>query len=137
MAAGGPPPRGFLNRTPCRKGLASWRSVCDVAVRDTLFVSGNCRAVLEELRFQVLAKTQAVAVAILDVKVAAAVKLVFKLPHDLHTFGLELGVERVSVVDPNVRVPRDILWISDTVRAHQTCLFKLLEHHGDAVAAHH
>src|SRR2546426_2178260 len=59
--------------------------------------------------FQVLTETNAVSVAILNVKIAATVGLVADITRDLHALRLEFSIERISIVDPNVGVPRPAL----------------------------
>src|SRR5205809_3879830 len=87
--------------------------------------------------FQVLAETQAVPVAILNVKIAAAIGLVADIPGDLHAPRLEFSIERIGIVDPNVGVPRPALRINDVIRAHRSSSFQLSQHDDDAVALDH
>src|SRR5207247_9111638 len=82
--------------------------------------------------FQVLAETQAVPVAILNVKIAAAIGLVPDIPGDLHAPRLEFSIERIGIVDPNVGVPRPALRINDVIRAHRSSRFQLRQHDDDA-----
>src|SRR5437763_194557 len=56
--------------------------------------------------FDVLPEAQAVPVAVLDVEVAAAVRLIADVARDLHTFRLELGVERVGIEFAEIVVER-------------------------------
>src|SRR3989442_680961 len=48
--------------------------------------------------FQVLTETNAVSVAILNVKIAATVGLVADITRDLHALRLEFSIERISIV---------------------------------------
>src|SRR5437870_11324539 len=87
--------------------------------------------------FQVLTETNAVSVAILNVKIAATIGLVADITRDLHAPRLEFSIERISIVDPNVGVPRPALRISDVIRAHRSSGFQLSQHDDDAVALDH
>src|SRR6266536_1128887 len=87
--------------------------------------------------FQVLTETNAVPVAILNVKIAAAVGLVADITCDLHAPRLEFSIERIGIVDPNVGVPRPALRINDVIRAHRSSGFQLSQHDDDAVALDH
>src|SRR2546422_10484222 len=84
--------------------------------------------------FQVLTETNAVSVAILNVKIAATVGLVADITRDLHALRLEFSIERISIVDPNVGVPRPALRINDMIGAHRSSGFELSQHDDDAVA---
>src|SRR2546428_9225353 len=87
--------------------------------------------------FQVLTETNAVSVAILNVKIAATVGLVADITRDLHALRLEFSIERISIVDPNVGVPRPALRINDMIGAHRSSGFELSQHDDDAVALDH
>src|SRR6266571_6944190 len=87
--------------------------------------------------FQVLTETNAVSVAILNVKIAATVGLVADITRDLHALRLEFSIERISIVDPNVGVPRPALRINDMIGAHRSSCFELSQHDDDAVALDH
>src|SRR6267378_3430780 len=87
--------------------------------------------------FQVLTETNAVAVAILNVKIAAAIRLVADVACDLHAPGLEFSIERISSVYPNVSVPCPALRINQVIRAHRTSRFQLSQHDYYAVALDH
>lgn len=87
--------------------------------------------------FQILSETQPVAVAILDIEIAATVFLVADLPRDLYTLGLELVVQRVGVFDPDVGVPAPALRIDRVIGAHRAGLGDLTEHDDDAAALDH
>src|SRR5438552_13147877 len=51
-------------------------------------------------------ETEAVSIAVFDVQVPAPVRLITDIPHDLYAFRLELGMQRIGIIDPDVRVPR-------------------------------
>src|SRR5712691_3465172 len=87
--------------------------------------------------FQVLTETNAISVAILNVKIAATIGLVADITRDLHAPRLEFSIERISIVDPNVGVPRPALRINDVIRAHRSSGFQLSQHDDDAVALDH
>src|SRR3989454_5239291 len=87
--------------------------------------------------FQVLTETKAVSVAILNVEIAAAIRLVADITRNLNAPRLELSIQRISIVDPNVGVPRPALRISDVIRAHRSSGFQLSQHDDDAVALDH
>src|SRR5467141_3598550 len=87
--------------------------------------------------FQVLTETNAVAVAILNVKIAAAIRLVADVACDLHAPGLEFSIERISSVYPNVSVPCAALRINQVIRAHRPRRFQLSQHDDYAVALDH
>src|SRR5438445_6025194 len=87
--------------------------------------------------FQDLTETKAVSVAILNLKIATTVVLVADMTRDLHAPRLEFRVERISVVDPNVGVPRPALRVHDVIRAHRSSGFQLRQHDDDAVALDH
>jgi hypothetical protein len=59
----------------------------------------------------IVPKTEAIAVAVLDIEVAAAVWLVTNVSRDLHAFRLELRIQDVRIVDPDVRIPGSALRI--------------------------
>src|SRR5213593_1101918 len=84
--------------------------------------------------FQVLTETNAVSVAILNVKIAATVGLVADITRDLHALRLEFSIERISIVDPNVGIPRPALRINEVIGAHRSSGFQLSQHDDDAVA---
>src|SRR3989454_3668913 len=86
--------------------------------------------------FQVLTETNAVSVAILNVKIAATVGLVADITRDLHALRLEFSIERISIVDPNVGVPRPALRINDVIRAHRSSGFQLSQHDDDRSEEH-
>src|SRR5262245_46572555 len=56
-------------------------------------------------RLDALPEAQTVAVAVVHLEVAAAIGLVERAAHDRHPLGLELRMQRVGVVDPEVGVP--------------------------------
>src|SRR2546426_726693 len=87
--------------------------------------------------FQVLTETNAISVAILNVKIAATVGLVADITRDLHALRLEFSIERISIVDPNVGVPRPALRINDMIGTHRSSGFELSQHDDDAVALDH
>src|SRR5438874_2907021 len=87
--------------------------------------------------FDVLPEAQAVPVAVLDVEVTAAVRLIADVARDLHTLRLELGVERVGIVYPDVRVPGSALRIGEAIGPHDAGSFELCEHDHDAAAPDH
>src|SRR5438445_3644117 len=87
--------------------------------------------------FQVLTETNAVSVAILNVKIAATVGLVADITRDLHALRLEFSIERISIVDPNVGVPRPALRVNDMIGAHRSSGFELSQHDDDAVPLDH
>src|SRR5437870_12966031 len=87
--------------------------------------------------FQVLTETNAVSVAILNVKISATIGLVADITRDLHALRLEFSIERISIVDPNVGVPRPALRINDMIGAHRSSGFELSQHDDDAVALDH
>src|SRR5438034_8936231 len=78
-----------------------------------------------------LAKTQAVAVAVLDLEIAAAVGLVEGVTHNLGALRLELSVERVGIADPDVCIPGASFGIDDVIWPHPAGRFELRPHaHG-------
>src|SRR3989442_11439790 len=87
--------------------------------------------------FQGLTETNAVSVAILDVKIAATIGLVADITRDLHAPRLEFSIERISIVDPNVGIPRPALRINEVIGAHRSSGFQLSQHDDDAVALDH
>src|SRR2546425_5682812 len=87
--------------------------------------------------FQGLTETNAVSVAILNVKIAATVGLVADITRDLHAPRLEFSIKRISIVDPDVGVPRPALRINDVIGAHRSSGFQLSQHDDDAVALDH
>src|SRR5258708_2142991 len=87
--------------------------------------------------FQVLTETKAVAVAVLNVKIAAAIGLVADIACDLHASGLEFSIERISILYPNVSVPCPALRINEVIRAHHSRRFQLSQHDDYAVALDH
>src|SRR5467141_3540476 len=87
--------------------------------------------------FQVLTETNAVTVAILNVKIAATIGLVADITGDFHAPRLEFSIERISIVDPNVGVPRPALRINDVIGAHRASGLQLSQHDDDAVALDH
>jgi len=44
-------------------------------------------------------ETEAVSIAVFDVKVPAPVRLITDIPHDLYAFRLELGMQRIGIID--------------------------------------
>src|SRR5438445_8573434 len=87
--------------------------------------------------FQDLTETKAVSVAILNLKIATTVVLVADMTRDLHAPRLEFRIERISIVDPNVGVPRPALRVHDVIGAHRSSGFQLRQHDDDAVALDH
>src|SRR5260370_15052485 len=87
--------------------------------------------------FQVLTETKAVAVAVLNVKIAAAIGLVADIACDLHASGLEFSIERISILYPNVSVPCPALRINEVILAHHSRRFQLSQHDDYAVALDH
>jgi hypothetical protein len=75
---------------------------------------------------KVLSKTQAITVAILHVEVTTPIGLIADITGDGHAFGLELRVEHVRVVDPNVGVPGPLFRVGEMVGPHEAALFQLL-----------
>jgi hypothetical protein len=87
--------------------------------------------------FYLLPKTQAIPVAVLHVKVSATIGLVTNIARDLYALRPELGVKRVGIFDPNVRIPGSALRIHGAVRAHDSSPFELSQHQDNAIARHH
>src|SRR5437879_12138401 len=87
--------------------------------------------------FQVRSKPKAVSVGILNVNIAATIWLVADLTRNFHAPRLELSIERISIVDPNVGVPRSALRVNDVIRAHRASGFQLSQHDDDGVALDH
>ena len=78
---------------------------------------------------EVLAEAEAVAVAVEDVEIAAAVFLVADGADYVDAFLLELGVEGVGVVDPEVGVPGEVVGVRGAgIGAHLAWGFELAEH---------
>src|SRR5260370_22724349 len=82
-------------------------------------------------------KAQPVAVAVFDVEVAAAILLVADVPRDLHTLRLELRMERIGVIDPDVCVPCATLRVNGVVGTRDTTLFELRQPDDHAGALAH
>src|SRR5436309_14206074 len=82
-------------------------------------------------------KTEPIAVAVLDVEVAAAVGFVANVPRDLHALRFELPVQRIGIVHPNVAVPRPALGVDQSVGSHHARLLELRQHDDDAIALYH
>lgn len=89
------------------------------------------------LSFYVLPKTQAIAVAVLHVEVAATIGLVTNVARDSYVLRLELGIERVGVFDPNVCVPGSALRIHCAVGTHDASSLELSQHDDNTVAPNH
>src|SRR2546422_9946540 len=87
--------------------------------------------------FHGLTETNTVSVSILNVKIAATVGLVADITRDLHAPRLEFSIKRISIVDPDVGVPRPALRINDVIGAHRSSGFQLSQHDDDAVALDH
>jgi glutathione peroxidase len=64
---------------------------------------------------QALPETETIAVAVLYLEVAAAVRLIANVARDPYAFRLEFRNKSVGVVDPDVRVPGSSLRINDYV----------------------
>ena len=69
---------------------------------------------------EVLPEAETIAVAILDVEIAASVELIAEIADDIYAPGLELSVQRVGVLDMNVGVPCFAGGIGETVRPHES-----------------
>src|SRR5678810_633921 len=89
------------------------------------------------LSLDVLSKTQAITVAVFHVEVATTVLLVTNVPHNLHTLRLELRVECVSILYPNVCVPSSSLRIHGAIGTHDTSLVELGQHDHNSIALDH
>src|SRR5438034_43831 len=77
---------------------------------------------------QVLAKTQPVAVAVVHLEVATAVGLIADSARDVDALGLELRMERIRVIDPNIGIPGASLRVCSVIGAHKAGLFELRQH---------
>src|SRR2546421_10277028 len=84
-----------------------------------------------------MSKTQPVPVTVLDIEVAIAVRLIADVPRDLDALLRKLRIERVRIIDPDIRIPRFALRIGNAVGPHEPRLGKLAEHNDDAAAANH
>jgi hypothetical protein len=73
-----------------------------------------------ELRLDILAETQAVAVTVLDVEITATVRLVSYIASNADSFPSELGMKAVGVIDPDIGIPSLPLRIHPAVRAAYT-----------------
>src|SRR6266446_4263454 len=67
----------------------------------------------------VVAEAETVAVGVQDVEIAAAVGLIAEGARDVYALGLELLVERVGVVDPDIGVPGVVSRNGQAVRTHE------------------
>src|SRR5437016_6320209 len=86
------------------------------------------------LHSQVVSKAQSVAVTVLNVEVAIAVGLIADVSRDLDALRRKLGIKRVRIIDPDIRIPRFALRIGDAVGPHEPRLGKLAEHNDDPAA---
>ena len=86
---------------------------------------------------QILPKTQAIPVAIVDFEVTATIRLVAETPSDCHTLRAELSVKGICVVDPNVCIPSSALRVHTAVRADDPGLFQLGQHYNNAISLDH
>src|SRR5438132_16273 len=82
-------------------------------------------------------ETEAVSIAVFDVKVPAPVRLITDIPHDLYAFRLELGMQRIGIIDPDVRVPRPAFEIDDVIGAHLSRRVELHQHNDDDATLYH
>ena len=89
------------------------------------------------LPLQIMTETQPIAVAVFDVKIAATVRLVANRAYYLRPGCLELSIERVSIIDPDIAVPRPAFRVDDVIGAHPTRGFVLREHDHDATPLDH
>src|SRR2546430_16907419 len=74
------------SRLPQRPGAVSFRRLLG-SVKTDVSLPG-------------LTETKAVSVAILNVKIVAAIRLVADITRNLHAPRLELSIQRISIVDP-------------------------------------
>src|SRR6185503_7312917 len=93
-------------------------------------------------RLQRRAEAEPVTVVVVDLEVAAAVDLITQVAHDRDASRLELGIQRVRVLDPDVRVPGTALRISHAIGTNTTggCLgyfIDLRQHDDDALPFDH
>jgi len=70
-------------------------------------------------------EAQTIPVAILDVKVPAAVRLIADGARDLHALRPVLGVECIGIVDPDVSIPGFPFGIDESVWPHPARPFEL------------
>src|SRR5215471_12867113 len=94
-------------------------------LRDSLFAS------------HVLTETQTVPVAALHIEITAAVGPIAHVAGDLHSVSLELRVEPVRIVNPDVGVPGSAIRIDRAIRSHDAGLFELRQHDADTVSPDH
>src|SRR5205814_8983929 len=93
---------------PSKAATLSWRH--RPRLRETARSSASA--------IEILPKTQAVAVVVFDLKVMATILLVADVSYDLHPFRLELCIQCVGDVDPDIRVPRSPFPIEAVVGVH-------------------
>jgi len=82
-------------------------------------------------------EAEPVAVAVLDVEIAVAVRLIAKVPCDRHALGLELFVQRICIVHPDICVPRVSIVDGEMVGTHHACRLELAQHDEYPAAFHH
>src|SRR5687768_4708195 len=82
-------------------------------------------------------EAEAVAIAVLDLEVTAVIWLVERRADDAHAFGPELVMQRVRIVDPDVRIPRTSLRIHDAVGPDHAARFERGQHDDHAAALYH
>src|SRR5262245_60286689 len=92
---------------------------------------------LRGLLAYVLAETQPVPVTVLYIEITAAVGPITDVACDLHTLGLELRIEPVRLVNPDVCVPSASFLNDNANRSHDAGLFELRQHDTDTVSPDH
>src|SRR6185295_8145675 len=85
----------------------------------------------------VVPEAEPIAIAILDVEVAVAIRLIAQVPRDRHALGLELLIERIRILDPDVCVPGVAILHGEAVGTHHARRLELTQHDEDSVAFHH
>src|SRR6266446_1114062 len=124
---------------PVRKKISTVRvhSVTSLGCGTSMKKRGMGKSPDQLFAFCSVPKTEAVPIGVLDVEVATPIGLVTNISHNLDALGLELRVERVGVLDPDMRVPRSALGIDQVVRSLDARLLELRQHDDDAVAPNH
>jgi hypothetical protein len=86
---------------------------------------------------EILTEAETIPVAVLYIKVTAAIGLVTNITGDLHVLRFELSIQSVDIVNPDIRIQGLSVRIGQVVRAHGAASFQLAELDNDATAIDH